>query len=147
MITGLMIVAAQEAMRSTTAIKEEVSMQARALPLCQELLSEITCKSYQDPKGFTVFGRDADDVGLGRLGFDDVDDYVGYSENPPADRAGIAYSGVDNWIRNVKVYWVNAANPNTAESVETGYKRIDVTASFRGRDILQLSAVRTREVP
>ncbi len=147
MITSLMILSAMEALRATTAMKQEVSTRTRALAFAQELLSEAVSMAYEEPTGAVSFGVEANDSGAGRTGYDDVDDYAGYSESPPRDVAGNNYANAENWTRAVSVSWVNAADPGTASGSETGYKRIEVIASFQGREILRLSALRTREAP
>jgi hypothetical protein len=54
----------------------------RAARLAQDLFEEIAARSYSEPVSVATFGPEPDESG--RISFDDVDDYSGYSEAPGA---------------------------------------------------------------
>lgn len=111
--------------------------------LALSLLHEIVAQPY---------GEDADGAGLGpgsveaaagtRLLFDDVDDYDGLSESPPATKAGVALGGYSGWTRSADVHFVRSNNPSQINGSETGLKRITVVVSRGGRELARLTALR-----
>ncbi|HVT79556.1 MAG TPA: hypothetical protein VHM90_02775, partial [Phycisphaerae bacterium] len=59
----------------------------------------------------------------------DVDDFNGWSESPPQDRAGNPMQDLAGWSRSVRVDFVSIANPTTVSATDAGLKRITVTVS------------------
>jgi hypothetical protein len=112
--------------------------------LADGLMGEIMTLAYEEPNGVPVFGLDAGEVPTSRSNYDDVDDYNGWTESPPADRNGVALPGLSGWQRSVKVEWVLASDPNQVSLVETGAKRITVTVKHGSIPVGAYVAVRTR---
>ncbi len=56
--------------------------EVRAVLLAESLLEEILSKPYEDPQGATGLGPDSGETG--RVGFDNMDDYHGMSEQAGA---------------------------------------------------------------
>ena len=146
-ITALMISAALEALRVTTLQKQEADDQRVALLLAQQLMTEIQAAYYEDPQTSPVFGPESGEAGSGREAFDDTDDYHGYSDAPPMDRTGTAYTGLSDWSRSVSVRWASSTNYDSDVGAETGYKRIEVNVSRSGRLIRTLTAIRSKAIP
>lgn len=122
--------------------------QRRGAVLARQLLAEILQQSYEDPDVPTVaLGPDAGDFGSARTGFDDVDDYEGWSKSPPRDRYGGGKSYLADWSREVSVNWVDPADLGQTSVTETKAKRIIVTVKHRGLVMSELTAVRTNALP
>lgn len=113
----------------------------RAMLLAQQLMSEIVQSSYADPvTGSTTFGPETGEV---RSTFNDVDDYNGWSESPPATRAGTVIPGFTGWSRSVQVAYVDPATPTTVVSTDKGMKRIIVTVKSASGKVQTLTALRS----
>jgi MSHA pilin protein MshD len=112
--------------------------------LASGLMGEIMTLAYEEPNGVPVFGLDAGELSTSRSNYDDVDDFNGWTESPPADRNGVALPGLSGWQRGVKVEWVLATDPNQVSAVETGAKRITVTVKHGSVPVSAYMAVRTR---
>jgi MSHA pilin protein MshD len=114
---------------------------SRAMLLAQQLMSEIVQCSYSDPTtGSTTFGPDSGET---RANYDDVDDYNGLSESPPANRAGTAIPGFTGWSRSVQVSYVDPTTPTTVISTDKGVKRIVVTVKSPSGKVQTLTALRS----
>jgi MSHA pilin protein MshD len=101
--------------------------QARASLLARQLLDEIMQYAYEQPNATTTtLGPEAGET---RATYNDVDDFAGFSESPPASKAGIAIPGFTGWTRSVQVVWVDPTNPTTISLNEAGMKRITVTVT------------------
>ena len=108
-------------------IRSRVTVMERAVgvELARSLMEEILGQGFEDPE------EDAGSFGTeegGRALFDDVDDYDGFSENPPKDASGSSVAGASGYTRSVVVSNVLEANPEslTADGT-TDLKRIEVT--------------------
>jgi len=113
--------------------------------LGEQLMAEILSKAYQDPcSSESSLGPGGDEQATGnRSLFDDVDDYAGWTESPPADPNGVAIRE-PNWQRSVQVVWVNPFDFNDVRDLETGVKRITVTVRRDGAEVALLVALRGR---
>ena len=147
LMTSLLVWGSMEALRASTMQKTESENCLRARLLALELISEASAEAYADPSGTAVFGKEADETGPARSSFDDVDDYVSYSETPICDRSGAAYANSAGWSRTVTVRRVQANDFDATAGSETGYKRIDVNVLYDGRIVESLSVIRTQEAP
>ena len=78
-----------------------------------------------------------------RTGFDDVDDYDGWSSTPPQDRSGTVRSDLAGWTREVSVKWVKPADPTGVTASDEGVKRIIVTVKKDGVVLAQQFVLRT----
>jgi len=112
--------------------------------LASGLMGEIMTLAYEDPNKVPVFGLEPGESPATRSNYDDVDDYNGWTESPPADRNGVALPGLSGWQRSVKVEWVMASDPNQVSMVETGAKRVTVTVKHGSIPVGTYVAVRTR---
>jgi hypothetical protein len=112
--------------------------------LANGLMGEIMTLAYEEPNGVPLFGLDAGELPTSRSNYDDVDDFNGWTESPPADRNGVALPGLSGWQRSVRVEWVMASDPNQVSPVESGAKRITVTVKHGNVPVAAYMAVRTR---
>jgi len=108
----------------------------QAFNLAQDMMEEITSKSFEDPTaGAGSFGTEE----ASRINFDDVDDYDGYGPNtPPLDINGNAmneYEGITRSVAVTNVVDVSAVNiprVNLAAQADgsTDFKYVVVTISW-----------------
>jgi type II secretory pathway pseudopilin PulG len=107
-----------------------------AASLARDLMDEILGKGFDDPDAAGGFGLEETEP---RSNFDDVDDYDGWSKNPPQDISGTDYDGADStpnyarFTRAVTVENVPEDDFNTATASDDGTtdaKRITVTLSW-----------------
>ena len=142
LIVGTLLAASGAAI--STAARSSTSQQEmlRGESLARQLLAEIVQKKYQQPSAITL--TLGPETGETRATFNDVDDYAGYSETPPADSSGAAIAGYTGWTRSVEVKW---ADPSTlaaaALQAETNVKRIIVTVTAPSGRSWSVSAIRT----
>jgi type II secretory pathway pseudopilin PulG len=119
---------------------------ARAMALAEDLMSEILGRPYVDsePTGNDSFlGIETGEATAIRLGFDDVDDYDGWSSQPPQKRDGTLLADLVGWERSVAVRWAEPQFLHSDWNSSTGVKRITVTVSRNGKPMARLTAIRT----
>jgi type II secretory pathway pseudopilin PulG len=114
--------------------------------LAAGLMSEILAKYFEDPTATgRLFGPEA--LELSRADYDDVDDYNGGSQSPPANPDGspLAPGVYDGYTRSVVVQNVNPTNlTQSAANGSTAAKRITIKITRRGRDVTILTGYRYR---
>ena len=142
-IVAVMLVAALSAAGASRVIQYKVSLHNRGRLLAERLLAEIVGQAYEDPNAPVVFGPESGEQTTVRSDFDDVDDYHGWSENPPTDKDGSAIPQTDGWQRVVTVEWVDPSDPTLVQGSETGAKRITVTATHGNITHGRLVMIRT----
>jgi prepilin-type N-terminal cleavage/methylation domain-containing protein len=106
--------------------------------LASDLMNEILRQCYQDPNVTPVFGPEPGETTqpATRAKFNDVDDYVGWTESPPADKNGVPYAGFNGWTRSVNVQWANPTTLAPSAASNTGLKLVTVTASQGGKNVV-----------
>jgi MSHA pilin protein MshD len=143
LIVGVMYVAALQTLGASRVGQATIADQRRGYELAQQLLAEIVSQPYADPvTGATTFGPEAGEATGNRSQFDDVDDYNGWSEQPPKLKDGTAISNLSDWTRRVTVAWVDPSNLDTNRLNESGIKRITVTISRGLKPIATLNALK-----
>jgi len=142
-IVGIMFVAALNTVGASQLTQHKASLVCRSQQLAESLMSEILRQSYKDPDGTPVFGRESNESATPRMSWDDVDDYDGLSESPPATKDGTALTNATGWNRTVKVEWVDAGNPAQVQTVETGVKRVIVTVAYNSVPQATLTTLKT----
>jgi hypothetical protein len=107
--------------------------------LARELMSEVIQTSYEEPDGTPQFGRESGESNVNRADWDDVDDYAGWKESPPQDRAGQAIEMLEGWKRQIeveKMQWTSISDgtnelvqlvPASDTLPDTGLRRVTVT--------------------
>ncbi|MBI3832760.1 MAG: hypothetical protein HY287_00335 [Planctomycetes bacterium] len=148
LVSGLLVVSLNTVGASTMG-QSKVGDQGRAQLLALDLMNEILEQDYQDPTEPVTFGLEPLDIGPGRTGFDDVDDYRNYSASPPVHRDGTAISGLTGWTEQVAVVRVNATTPSVTQPAisETGVKKITVTIKKGTAMLATFTALRAQTNP
>lgn len=141
LVAGLLVSAI-----STAGVQARARRQAadriRAEGLAHDLMAEVLQMHYSDQDDLVeLFGRGAGEILGSRPTYDDVDDYDGHGESPPAEAGGAAIAGYTGWGRRVDVARVDE-NGNVS-GTETGLKRVTVTVSKGGLTLATLVAVRS----
>ncbi|MCA9245154.1 MAG: hypothetical protein KDA32_14440 [Phycisphaerales bacterium] len=144
-LVGTMLVAALNAVVATRRSQQRADRSARAVELAESLMAEILTKPYAEDADGGGLGPSLSEASTGdRSLFDDVDDYAGWNETPPRDKLGTLISGFSDWSRSVTVVW---ETPEGVMSVsETGIKRITLTVSYDGVEVVTVSALRVQGV-
>ncbi len=144
-ISGLLVTALTtvSAARLTTTQTDLVN---RGSLLAEQLVAEILSRAYEDPDTAspTLGTNGAESASANRSGYDDVDDFNGWSAKPPQWPNGTTIDEFAGWQRSATITYVTAADLVTDAGADNGVKRIDVEVEFNGQLIVQLTAFRTR---
>jgi type II secretory pathway pseudopilin PulG len=128
-VASVMIVAAVNAISVFSKANTLQKDQYRASMLARRLMTEIEQCLYVDPANTGTLGPEAGESTGSRSGFNDVDDYTGWSESPPQNKDGSVILGYTGWTRAVTVVWVDPNNPSSVQASDLGVKRITVTVT------------------
>jgi len=117
---------------------------AAAVGLAQLLIEEIDLVPWEDPADNCTYGLEPDENDANRVDFDDVDDYDGYTDQPPRDRNGNPDSNYTEYKRRVQVVKVDQDDLTTIieDGGSTDVKRIVVTVTRAGRELVRLTVLR-----
>jgi type II secretory pathway pseudopilin PulG len=143
MIVGMMAVAALNSLGAATRSSVSIGNRAVALGLADELMSEILQEPYEDPTQTPILGRESGEAASPRSGFDDIDDYNGWSQSPPQYSDGTTIPNRIDWTHRVEVRRVTPTDPTLNSATEVGAKRITVTIEYDGEVLAEQIAVRT----
>lgn len=165
-IVGIMLAASLEAMTTVVRNRQVQLDDYRGRRFAAPLMAEVLQAFYDDPafgvsttlerNGSTdtstasapevpiTFGPEDDELTGTRGPFDDVDDYSGWSEQPPAGRDGNPLPGSAGWSRGVTVDLVNPVDPTTLSGSDQGLKWIAVTVTDPDGKQTALVALRSR---
>ena len=102
LVAGLQMFANLGASQGAMVNREEAAF------LVVNLAEEINKRNYDDPEASGAIGTDVGEALDTRSDFDDIDDYDGWSANPPQDRQGNTYDQYSNLTRSVSVQHVQA---------------------------------------
>jgi type II secretory pathway pseudopilin PulG len=145
-LVGVLLVAAMTVAARSAQTRYAQKDMTRGLSLARQLLAEIVQDAYEQPGvTTTTLGPESGET---RATFNDVDDFNGWVESPPADATGIPIPGFAGWSRAVKVEWVTplvSGNTFNPSAVETGLKRITVTVTAPSGQISTAVALRSRQ--
>jgi len=144
-IVGLMLVAALNTVGASKTSQYRNSERSLGPMLAEELMVEILSHDYEEPDDPVVFGRESESATI-RTAWDDVDDYNGWTANPPQNADGTPVDGATGWERSVTVTRVTQG-ALTASGSDTGLKRVEVTVSHGGRPITTLTSLRSQTWP
>jgi MSHA pilin protein MshD len=143
-LVGVLITAALRATGQSLLAQVKMADRARGELLARSLLSEILQKAYLEPNSTNPpLGIDVSETAGLRPSYDDVDDYHGHSESPPADAAGAAIAAYAGWTRSVAVTLIDPVTLAPVTGADTGAKRITVTASLNGSPVATAVGYRT----
>jgi hypothetical protein len=128
-IVAVLLVVALNTVGLSNANQYRTAQRATADALAQSFLQDILQLAYQDPTSTPLFGPEIlnGETSLSKTNYNDVDDFNGWSESPPQDRAGNPMSELSAWTRSVRVDFVTPASPNTLSATDAGLKRITVS--------------------
>jgi hypothetical protein len=120
--------------------------------LAWQLMAKILTARYEDPEETVVpigdpanpLGRESGEGNAPYGSFDDVDDYLGWSRNPPENGDGFALGGYDGYTRSVDIQRVQPDTLQVSAANETGAKLILVTVTPPVGDPVVLKALRSR---
>ena len=143
MIVGVLMVATLNALGAATSSSRTSGNRSVAIALADDLMAEILKAKYVDPGSSPVFGPETGESGTSRAAFNDVDDYNGWSEQPPQAHDGTQMTDRSDWQRRVTVERVTASDPTATSSSETGVKRITVDVDYKGTNMIEQTALRT----
>lgn len=112
-----------------------------ARALADQLLAEILRLPFRDPAAQSnLLGPLAGET---RSTFNDIDDYDGLVESPPAGSDTLALDDAAQWQRAVTVLYLSESNYQaTSRSSYSSLKIITVTVSRAGQTLSSVSAVR-----
>lgn len=131
----------------TASARSEAWAERRAIgdTLATELLAEVCAMEFEQPGSVGSFGVAGAEVGAtARSALNDVDDFNGWSESPPRDRAGSLRTDLAGWSRSVLVERVSLAkHAGSAVSYDSRVKRVSITVSFKGVPVAEAAAIRT----
>lgn len=128
MLIGVMLVATMNGVGAVFKTRLAARQRQQGDALAHELVIEILQNAYADPQDSSGFGPESGESGTTRAGFDDVDDYNSLADSPPKDKLGTALPNSTGWSRQVTVSRAETASPLQTATVESGVKRIAVTA-------------------
>ena len=143
LIVAILMVASLTVLGASRAGQLKIADRARGEQLAVELMNEILQGDYLEPADPPLFGPEGIEIGKGRMYFDDVDDYAGWTESPPQTRGGVPLPDFDGWTRSVAVEWVSANNLTQASTSPTDIKRITVTVQHGNARVARMVALRS----
>lgn len=126
LVVGIMLVAALNTVGGVFRNYAIAQERQQAYTLTSQLMAEILQARYEDPNDPPAFGLETGESTTPRTGYDDVDDFDGWSVSPPQARDGSIMPNSEGWTRVVRVRWVDTLDPTTELSSETGLKKIEV---------------------
>jgi type II secretory pathway pseudopilin PulG len=142
LIVALMLSTAIGVASGGARTRASVMRRAIGTALADALIDEIRRQTYKEA-GTAALGPDGEENPLNRSTFDDVDDYHMLHDEPIRDRTGNAIAGLSGWSRSVRVQWVDIADAATPALSDTGLKRITVTVSYAGTEIVRRTTLRS----
>jgi Tfp pilus assembly protein PilV len=140
LIVGGMLLAALNTVTAAKKAEQDNLDRVKGAHLAQGLIAEILSLEYAEPDGGTTLGKDSGETV--RNTFDDVDDYSGWTESPPANINGVTLVGMTGWSTSVVVNWATA-DTYAAGTSRSGAKKITVSVRRNGRLVLTTDAIRT----
>lgn len=144
-IVGLIIVGAMRCLASATQSAESTVDHSAAILLAEDLMEEILQQDYSEPTEVYAFGRELTEPADSRTLWDDVDDYDGWTSNPPLDEFDQPVAESE-WTRSVTVQHVLEADLNAVQSdaSDTGVKRVTVQVHQDGKLMAELVGIQTK---
>ena len=141
-IVGLMLVASVNLVGGAVRARVSDNDHRTALMLAQQLMAEIQQQPYKDPGAAPLFGPELGETGASRAAFDDVDDYNGFTEQPPRLKDGTLMPGYASWKRVATVKWVLPGSLGTTLT-DLGLELIEVRVTDPGGRETAVSALRS----
>lgn len=109
--------------------------------LAEDLMAEVLAQqTYQED---ITIGPELDELLGTRSGFDDVDDYHGWSATPPVDPDGTAILGAEGYTRQVEVAYRMLANTNDNSPTDQGILLVKITVKRGDKTVATLRGLRS----
>ena len=143
LLVGVLLIAALQSVGARLRHQANLTDRQHAQLLAEQLYAEVMECRYQDPDETPTFGPEASETGGTRGVFDDVDDFDGWDQSPPVDRAGAALANGTNWRRTVDVAFVPSGDMTGVSGTDQGLKRITVSVYFNGELVTSVVGVRS----
>jgi len=143
-VVGLMLAAALNVAGASRVTSQRTIDRQSGVMLAQSLMTEILAKPYAEPTEALLFGPELLEDSLDRSTFDDIDDFDGYVETPPAEADGNPIEGFTGWRRLVVVRRVSTGDLRTVLTADSGYKLITVTVKRGKVAVAELVALRSQ---
>lgn len=147
LIVGILIAVSLTVLGAARAGQLKIADRVRGQQLALDLMNEILRKEYLEPDDPPLFGPEGAEAAKGRVAFDDVDDYAGWTESPPQTRGGAPLSDFDGWTRSVAVEWADPNDLSRTSAAPTDIKRITVTVRHGTVPVARTVAIRTAGPP
>jgi prepilin-type N-terminal cleavage/methylation domain-containing protein len=145
LIVSILLVAAMRATGGSGLVQYRSAERTTARLLADGLMNNILALKYEEPTSSPAFGPEGGESTISKVGWDDVDDFNGWTESPPQDADGNVMTDLAGWDRTVLVERLTATtNPWQTVGTETGVKRITVTVHHNGRVAATRVAIRTK---
>ncbi len=145
-LVGGLLVVALNTVGDATVGQQKTSDRAVGLLLARDLMDEVLRKAYEDLDGSPLFGLEVGESSVSRAGFDDVDDYHGWTASPPEYPDGTALPDRTGWERSIVVEYVDANNLAKVAGSDQDIKRITVTVAHHEVVVCSLVGVRANTV-
>ena len=94
MLVGVVLVGAMNGVGGVLKTWRAGEQRHDGLALCQQLMTEVLQRRYEEPDDTVQFGRESSESGGDRELWDDIDDYHDWS-SAPEDRFGHPLSGYE----------------------------------------------------
>ena len=143
LIVGILIAVSLTVLGAARAGQLKIADRVRGQQLALDLMNEILRKEYLEPDDPPLFGPEGTEATKGRVAFDDVDDYAGWTQSPPQTRSGVPLSDFDGWTRSVAVEWADPNDLSRTSVTPTDIKRITVTVQHGTVPVARTVAIRT----
>ena len=147
LLVGLVAVGALRAVGGVFLTRASAGRAEEALALAQQLMSEVLQSRYEDEGATVLFGPESGEATTpnSRAGFDDVDDYHGWSSSPPRPKTSTTgLPGYDGWTHAAQVVLADPNSPLSDSATDAGLKRITVTVTDPQNRKTTLVAFRSR---
>ncbi|MCA9107600.1 MAG: hypothetical protein KDA83_19450 [Planctomycetales bacterium] len=135
LLVAVVMVGAMKGYQHAQWSNADITLRAAAVSHAQKLLAEVVTRRFEEAEGTNLLGLDASESPSNRAGWDDVDDYQGYSDQSPA--WGVS-SGLAPWARTVEVRHVEPLDPTVGSNSRTGLKEVRVRVSQDGQELALL---------
>ena len=142
-LVGGLVVVSLDTLGASKMAQRNLGDRAIGQLLASSLMSEIMNQAYGDPNQTPVFGLESAENPLVRLGWDDVDDYSGWTASPPQNRDGTIIPGLAGWQQSVQVVRVDPVNFTVQKFTDAGVKRVTVTISKNNVAMASLVGIKT----
>jgi hypothetical protein len=141
-LVGGLLVVALDTVGASAVAQQGIEQRTIAKMLASELMTEVLVLDYEDTNETPSFGIESSEASGGRVNFDDLDDYAGWSEAPPQTKDGTVRTEYQGWRSLVSVQRVDPSNYKNLSISDTGLRKITVRVLFNNQPREMLTALR-----